>query len=154
MLCVASSKVREVYGVGLWKAIKKEEDVLSCKVSFLVGDSRRVRFWKDKWYGDEPLCISFPSLFVVAFSKEVWVELVWSHSSEGGCWAPYFFRHFDDWEMESLERFLLRLHGRRVSKDKEDDIMWIESKDGTFSVKSLFKAWELGRQSVFLTRVI
>ena len=31
-----------------------------------------------------------------------------------GCWAPWFSRRINDWEMES---FLLRLHGRRVSKD-------------------------------------
>ncbi|KAL6334735.1 hypothetical protein AAG906_021394 [Vitis piasezkii] len=133
MLCVASSKVLisklgEVYGVGLWKAIKKEGDVLSCRVSFLVGDSRRVRFWKDKWYGDEPLCISFPSLFVVASSKEVWVELVWSHSLREA-WSASFEIAWE--EVSRTKR--MRLCG--------------ESKDRTFFVKSLFRAWELGRQA-------
>ena len=62
--------MREAFGVGLWKAIKKEGDMLRCKVAFMVGDSRRVRFWQDKWYSDEPLYISFPLFFVVASSKE------------------------------------------------------------------------------------
>ena len=41
-------EVREGYGVGLWKEIKKEESLLLKKTVFFVGDGRRVRFWKDK----------------------------------------------------------------------------------------------------------
>ncbi|RVW46317.1 Pre-mRNA-splicing factor SYF1 [Vitis vinifera] len=40
----------------------------------------RVRFWKDRWYGDDPLCTSFPSLFAISSSKEAWVEDIWNHS--------------------------------------------------------------------------
>ena len=41
-------EVREGYGVGLWKEIRKEESLLLKKTVFFVGDGRRVRFWKDK----------------------------------------------------------------------------------------------------------
>ena len=57
-----SSEVRGAYRVGLWKTFKKEGDSLSCKITFLVRNGRRVRFWKDKWCGDELLCIYFPYL--------------------------------------------------------------------------------------------
>ena len=30
-------------------------------------------------------CVSFPFLFVIALSKEVWVEDVWNHSKKGVC---------------------------------------------------------------------
>lgn len=33
----------------------------------------RVRFWKDKWCSDEPLCTTFPSLFAIVASEEAWV---------------------------------------------------------------------------------
>ena len=89
-------EVGEVYGVGLWKAIRKEGDMLSCRVALLVGNGRRVRFWKDKWCGDEPLCIPFPSLFIVSSSKEAWVEEFWNHSSKGWCWAPHFSRRINN----------------------------------------------------------
>ena len=55
--------------------------------------------------------------------------------------------------MESIERFLLRLHGRRVFGDK-DEILWTESRDGAFFVKTLYKVLEPRRQSVFPTSVI
>ena len=67
--------MREGYGVGLWKAIRKEWNLLSDKFVFEVGNERRVSFWKDKWCGNEALCVSFPSLFALASSKE----------ASGGC---------------------------------------------------------------------
>ena len=43
---------------------------------FSMGDGRRVRFWKDRWCGDEALRISFPSLYALVTSKEAWVAEV------------------------------------------------------------------------------
>ena len=50
---------------------------------FVVGNGRRVRFWLDKWCGDESLKDTFPSLFALATSKDAWVEEVCSGSFEG-----------------------------------------------------------------------
>ena len=44
---------------------------------FFVGAGGRVRFWEDKWYGDDTLSHSFPSLFELAASKDEWVVEVW-----------------------------------------------------------------------------
>ena len=52
-------------------------------VVFMVGNGMRVRFWLDKWCGDESLKDTFPSLFALATSMEAWVEEVWSGSFEG-----------------------------------------------------------------------
>ena len=61
------------HGVGLWKAIRKEWLGMHSSLAFRVGNGRRVRFWKDKWCGDEPLYESFPSLFAISLAKDVWV---------------------------------------------------------------------------------
>ena len=53
-----------------------------------------------------------------------------------------------------MERFLLRLQGWRVYSDVEDRVVWTKSKDGRFSVKSLYKALESKRQGDFPARVI
>ena len=68
-----SQEVTEVYCVGLWKWIRKDWDLMSTRIFFSIGNGQRVRFWKDKWCGDFPLCVSFPSLFALFDSKEVWV---------------------------------------------------------------------------------
>ena len=74
-----SRVVRDNFGVGLWKAIRRGWDVLGDNLVYSVGNSRRVSFWKDKWCGDDPLCTSFPSLFAISLDKEAWVADVWSH---------------------------------------------------------------------------
>ena len=68
-----SHEVSERYGMGLWKAIRKEWNYLNGKLAYQVGNGQRVGFWMDKWCGDEPLCESFPSLFTLSSSKKAWV---------------------------------------------------------------------------------
>ena len=43
-----SWEVRKVYGVRLWKVIRKDWDLVSNRISFLLGNRQSVRFWKDK----------------------------------------------------------------------------------------------------------
>ncbi|RVW33972.1 hypothetical protein CK203_100734 [Vitis vinifera] len=43
---------------------------------FVVGDAKKVRFWKDKWCGTIPLCETFPSLYALASYKEAWGKKV------------------------------------------------------------------------------
>ena len=57
-------------GVGLWKAIRNEWLFLKSRLAYQVGNGRRVKFWKDKWCGDKPLCESFPSLYSIFLSKD------------------------------------------------------------------------------------
>ena len=55
-----SKEVRGGYGVGLWKTIRKLWDVVSSNSSFSVGNGKMIKFWKDKWCGDEQLMFLFP----------------------------------------------------------------------------------------------
>ena len=82
--------MRENYGVVLWKASRKDLDLLVSRVPFLVGNGWSVRFWKDKWHGNDSLYNSFPSLFSIVASKEAWVAYVWNLLGEGGC-CPLLF---------------------------------------------------------------
>ena len=36
---------------------------------FSLGDGRRIRFWKDVWCVENPLSVTFPSLYLLADSK-------------------------------------------------------------------------------------
>ena len=66
------------------------------KIVFSVGDGRRLRFWEDRWCGDDALSVSFPSLYVLVASKEAWVVEVWDSSREKGGWNPRFSGSFYD----------------------------------------------------------
>ena len=52
-----------------------------------------MRFWKDKWCGDESLYVSFPFLFTLSISKEEWVEDVWNFEGEGHHGFPVSLGH-------------------------------------------------------------
>ena len=51
---------------------------------FTLGDGRRVRFWEDTWCGENPLCDTFPSLFMLTETKGIKVAEVWDNTRRGG----------------------------------------------------------------------
>ena len=65
---------------------------------------------------------------------------VWSSTNGGRSWSLQFSRPFNDWEVDEVHRFLLSLNGKSVLRDVEDRVLWIETKCGKFSIKSLYKA--------------
>ncbi|RVX11584.1 LINE-1 retrotransposable element ORF2 protein [Vitis vinifera] len=146
-----SKEVREGFGVGFWKDIRKEGVLLQNKVGFSVGNGRRVKFWKDNWCGNFTLCNSFPSLYAFATYKEAWLEEMWDHSGGEEVWSPRFSRPFNDWE---VERLLLIIRGRRLNPLLEDCLLWKETKDGIFSVKSLYGILDSRRGVQFPINII
>ncbi|RVW49006.1 hypothetical protein CK203_080972 [Vitis vinifera] len=96
---------RELFGSN--HQSKEGVKVLSGRLAYQVGNEQRVRFWMDKWCGDEPLSESFPSLFTLFMSKEAWAADVWNPEGEGAV-DPLFSRAFNDWELELVECFCKR----------------------------------------------
>ena len=82
---------------------------------------------------------------------------VWTVSASGereGSRSPCFSKSFNDWEMDEVERLLFCLGGKKVNLDEKDRVRWLESKDGNFSVKSLYKALESDSSVSFLWKII
>ena len=131
---------RKGYGVGLWKTLQKRSHLISNRFSFVVGDVKRIKYWKDRWCNDTPLNVAYPSLFTLACAKDAWVGGLWSAELGGGCWNPTFVRSFNDWEMEDVESLLGLLGGRKVIEGVEDTVWWMGSKNGLFAGNSLYKA--------------
>ncbi|RVW53555.1 hypothetical protein CK203_092413 [Vitis vinifera] len=74
------------YGVGLWKTLRKEWDVVRSRLFFVVGNGHR----------------------------DVWVKDVWRCNEGGGSWSPLFSRLFNDWELDEAIQppSLRRLYGK------------------------------------------
>ena len=117
-----------MYKVGLWKAIRTLGEFINSRVSFSIGNGGRVKFWKDIWCREELLRVAFPSLFVIASLKEAWVVDLWTQSRGKGVWFRSFSRHLNDLKIEGLECFLSRLQDKVVIGDREDNIIWLETK--------------------------
>ena len=144
ILLVQSLGLKEAGGVpeGLGRDMgwgfgrKLVRKVYCCSTMFLSrwGMAKRVRFWKDIWCGNIPLCEAFPSLYDLSVSKDAWVADCWDSMGEEGGWTPRFFRPFNDWEMEEVERFLSTIQGKRLNADVEDRMVWKETKNEIFTV--------------------
>ena len=60
-----------------------------------------------------------------------------------------FSRAFNDWKIEMVECFILKIQAFRVQREDEDKVVWTTSKSGAFSVKSLYSILEPGGSSLF-----
>ncbi|RVW56296.1 Argininosuccinate lyase, chloroplastic [Vitis vinifera] len=76
----------------------------------------------------------------LAVSKYAWVVDYWDSIGEEGGWTPRFLRPFNDWEVEKVERFLSSIQGKRLNADVEDRMVWKETKNEIFTVKSLYNS--------------
>ena len=130
--------IRGGFGVGLWKEIKKEWPLFLQNAAFALGNGRRISFWKDVWCGEEALCFSFPSMFLLAVQKDAMVADLWNWVREEGGWSPTFLRSFNDWEMEEVESFLSSIHKKKIKPGIEDKLLMKGSNHGNFSIRTLY----------------
>ena len=55
--------------MGLWKDIRKEGQQMKQDCKLVLGNWGRIRFWEDKWDGENPLCNLFPTLYAITALK-------------------------------------------------------------------------------------
>ncbi|RVX06569.1 hypothetical protein CK203_029507 [Vitis vinifera] len=87
-------------------------------------------------------------------SKGGRITLIRTEGERRGSWTPRFNRPFNDWEMEEVGRLLCCLDGKKVRVDEEDRVRWMDSKDGVFSVKSLYRALQPVPLASFPSKII
>ena len=147
-------ELRGGYGTSLWKEIRKEWLGFFQNAVFALGDGRRINFWSDVWCGVETLCNCFPSLFILATNKEAKVVDIWDRREGAGCWSPTFLRSLNDWELEEMTRFLHTLHDQNFHPMGEDKLTLKNVKDKGFSVKSMYKGFDVSPALDFPHRLV
>ncbi|RVW27576.1 hypothetical protein CK203_097514 [Vitis vinifera] len=55
----------------------------------------------------------------------------------------------NDWEIEMMVQFMLKIQAFRVQRENEDRMVWTTSRSGVFSVKSLYSTLEPGGPVLF-----
>ena len=103
------SKVcRRTHGCDLWRSIDEGWESFSKHLSFVVGEGTRIRFWHDRWIGDNTLKDLYLDLYVCLAVKDACIfEVLWM--PEGGTvrvWDLRFYRAFEDWELAASYSFL------------------------------------------------
>ena len=88
-----------------------------------------IRFWEDTWWGELPLCVTFPTLYNIAGTRKATVEEVWDLSNFYGAWNLRFLRPFNDWEMKHVQNFV-RLLNNWHTFPRKDKLVWKGNKNG------------------------
>ena len=95
-----TKNVRVGYGVGVWKANRKEWNYVADQISFVVGEGNMVHSFGKiggmVWH----LCEAYPNLYAIAAYKNASIKEAWSMDEGRGCGNPLFSRSFNDWELE------------------------------------------------------
>ena len=133
-----SKSSRGLYGVSVWKCIRKGWDTFQSHCSFLVGDGQRVKFWQDWWYGDMALKAAFPKLFVISRDKEASMADLMSFPNSFLHWDLHFVRNVKDWELVSLTSFMDLLYSCHMEGDGEDRLCWRSRATKGFTVKNFY----------------
>lgn len=107
------------YGVGLWKEISKEVAQLTRNSGFILG---QVDFGRN-------LKIAFCNLYNLPDRKGAIVADLWDYTTVEGTWKPVFCRSLNDWELDEIQNFFIRLSTSRVNQQKRDRLVWEGGKD-------------------------
>ena len=134
-----SRESRNSFGIGLWKEIRKDWEVVLKNAKFVIGDGSRVSFLKDAWCGEVALCMAYPTLFSLVVRKDVLIREVWDILNEGE-WTPCFSRPFNVWEVIEVENFLHTIQPWRVVSNREDRMVLKGNNSSIYSMKLLYEA--------------
>ena len=119
-----------------------------------MGNESRVKFWKDRWCSEKPLCDTFPTLFALFDAKEAWVVDFWDHCGEGGNYNLFFVRNLNDWELGVMECFLSKLQGHSVKRGQEDRVVWKGDNKGVFFVRGLYSLLVIDETIPFPLKIV
>ncbi|KAF3633898.1 hypothetical protein T459_02648 [Capsicum annuum] len=93
------------HGAGLWKHVNSFHEALFQSISFKVGNSLNVKFWKDRWIGNGTLKELLPSIFLNASNLDTSV----AQNREDNIWRPLLRMNLNDWEIIDLITLLTTL---------------------------------------------
>ena len=146
-----SKMCRRTHRCGLWRSINEGWESFSKHLSFVVGEGTRIRFWLDRWIGDDTLKNLYPDLYVCSAVKDAYIsEVLWM--PEGGTvrvWNLRFYRAFEDWELAASYSLLQLIQTRIPRGDRRDTLCWRLKGDGNFDTQSYYHAIRDALNSLF-----
>jgi len=106
----------------------------------VLGDGRRVLFWRDKWVGNVCLMDEFPRLFLLSNDKDGVVSVFFERRAEDGGWNLGFRRTLMAWEEEEAYRLSCLLSSAPIlCSTNPDELLWCADPSKLFSVSSIYK---------------
>jgi mannosylglycoprotein endo-beta-mannosidase len=124
--------------VSLWRFISKGWVDFQLHIRYSVGSGSRIRFWHEWWCGDRPLAVAFPVVFLLSRCKEAMVADCFEEREGSVVWNVPFTRAANDWELPEFSAFFALLYRVKIRRGEDDQLSWLGSANGVFSVKSMY----------------
>jgi hypothetical protein len=116
----------------MWANLLKIRNLYLQGRKFLVGNGKKILFWKDRWLYDKPLDILFPDLFKMAQHQDISLAEAKMNPDK-----ITFSRWLVDQWQKQWEHITSELS--KISLNDSDDIvLWRFGKKCHFSVKSMY----------------
>jgi mannosylglycoprotein endo-beta-mannosidase len=118
-----------------WHSIQRIRDAFKLEANFFPGRNSKLRFWKDLWVGDSPMCLTFPDLFDKCSTPEL--PICQALTVEG--WNIQFRRNLNPDEAQQWNELLVLVQDLRL-QEVPDRVSWRLEPSGRFSTRSLYQA--------------
>nr|XP_023905538.1 uncharacterized protein LOC112017298 [Quercus suber] len=121
-----SFKSTSIWNPSLEKMEKKLSRWKRLYLSKGVGDGTHIRFWHDRWIGDNTLKNLYPEIYMCSAAKDACIfEVLWT--PEGGTvrvWDLRFYRAFEDWELAASYSLIQFIQSRIPQVDMSNSLCW------------------------------
>ncbi|OVA07496.1 hypothetical protein BVC80_8509g5 [Macleaya cordata] len=126
-------------GVGVWKKILKERDLIFQNSNLEVHDGKSVYFWWDLWCGPSRLKDRFPSIYKISRKKYGAIADVVSSVDNRVTWELDINRVLNEDELRVMNQ-LMQVVGMAPMLLESDDVFNCSlANDNVFSAKACYK---------------
>ena len=133
-----SSSFSGLYGVSLWKNIRRGWHSLSRFIMYEIGDGSKVQFWLDRWCGTSSLADLYPELFRICCSKDASAADLMRYTNKVLHWEIQFCREVHNRELEAFRSFIDTIYSTLVRGIGEDKRCWLPCKSKGFTVSAYY----------------
>lgn len=118
----------------MWADLLKVRDIYLQGRKFVVGNGKKILFWKDRWAHDQPFAELFPDLFKMAQKHNISLAEVKNdpNSVHFSRWLVGIWKK--QWDSIVYDISMTQLN------NSDDYVIWKFGTKGTFTVKSVYNA--------------
>ncbi|KAL5126150.1 putative ribonuclease H protein [Glycine soja] len=127
-----------------WRDLKsvlqqQHHNILTTNLRWKVGNGAKVKFWLDKWRGDDlTLKDKYPALFQISLHQDATINLMGQVADNRWDWRFQWRRNLFDHEIDSMAVFMEDIADVHIHPSSMDSLIWRADNTGSYSTKSAY----------------